>query len=165
VIQKLGKKITLHNNDQYILISALAAISYVIWVLYEPTLGFCVSSHHLFTTIRIALFLLWLIYIVKFRAKNKVFDWKNFACGALSGGYAFAIVATAWSLKNPIDNPIHPILANFQLLVMMAPTSTISGLYASFALNKKGAFLQGFYVLILQFFIFILATIPILCVY
>jgi hypothetical protein len=161
----LNKSITSQNHDQYILIAALTAISYVAWVAYEPTPGWCATSRMGFAVIRIALVLSWLIYIAKFRAKNKIFSWQSFTFGALSGGLAFVPILVYVGFIYPRDDSLYPILQHFEPLVHLAPTATISGLYASFSPNRWSALLQGFYALVLQFLFFEIATLPISCAY
>lgn len=158
--------ITSNAHDQHVMLSIALFAAYVPWVLYRPTLGGCSSDHVLHGAIRIALVGLWLAYLLLVRARIGTFKWKNFGIGALAGGGWLALLMTIRELSDhrPIyDHLLHRL--HYQHIISLAPTVTISGLYAAHSGRIRGAAISGFVVLTLQFVAVELATLPLLCVY
>lgn len=162
----LNRSLTVNKNDQHLLIAAFMAPAYIAWVLYEPTLGRCTTMPAVYATIRIGLVLGWLAYIVIVKAREGSFSWDYFSFGMISGGLALMLLFVFLGLLMPYqENAYHPIKQYFEPLVHMAPTATISGLYASFSASRQAAIRAGFLCLILQFVFSTMMTLLISCTY
>ena len=151
-------KITSNPNDRHLLVAGASALAFVPWVVFSPPPSGHYSSFDWPLSVgRIAIFIAWLIYICRVRAKNDiVWNWKNFAIGTFTGGGIITIALVILGLNNYYSKV--PIISMKTLsihgamlpIVYAAPYMAVAGMYTAFSPNFKTAAISGVFNLLTQ---------------
>jgi len=156
-------KLTSKSNDQHVLVAVAAAVAYLAWVIYEPTMGQCNTLRKFFPIGRVLVYWCWLFYVCVKPKPTVNWSWLKFSVGTFCGGFALAIGAIIFGLFS--GYPEGNILQKVQPIVEIAPYAATSGIVAAYENNIKRAGIAAFLILFYQMAADFIIWLPWSCVY